>query len=98
MVGRRDRFSLLAMDAHRGTVDWRCELDLSSMSAPVTQRNRVFVAGERVGDGALLCLGVKGQALWERRLHLGRGPLSLFTLRQRGIRFPPPRAPPLFPT
>jgi len=85
MVGRRDRFSLLAMDAHRGTVDWRCELDLTSMSAPVTQRNRVFVAGERVGDGALLCLGVKGQALWERRLHLGRGPFSLLTVGQRVI-------------
>jgi outer membrane protein assembly factor BamB len=85
MVGRRDRFSLLAVDAHRGSIDWKCELDLSSMSAPVTQRNRVFVAGERVGDGALLCLGVKGQVLWERRLHLGRGPFSLLTVGQRVI-------------
>lgn len=85
MVGRRDRFSLLAIDAHRGTVGWRSELDLSSMSAPVTQRNRVFVAGERVGDGALLCLGARGQALWERRLHLGRGPFSLLTVGQRII-------------
>jgi hypothetical protein len=76
-VGRRERFSLIAADAHRGSIHWQCELDLDSMAAPLPQGNRVFLAGERAGVGTLLCIGAKGQMIWERRLHLGRGPFTL---------------------
>ncbi len=84
-VGRRERFSLIAADAHRGTVHWKRELDLDSMASPLPQGNRVFLAGERAGEGALLCLGVKGQTIWERRLHLGKGPFTLLGPGQRVI-------------
>ncbi len=76
-AGRRERFSLLAADAHRGTLHWNRELDLNSTSVAMVQRNRVFVAGARAAEGVLLCLGSMGQPLWERRLHLGRGPFTL---------------------
>jgi outer membrane protein assembly factor BamB len=85
MVGRRERFSVLAADAHRGTLHWKCEFDLNSMSAPVPQGSRVFVAGDRAGQGVLLCLGLKGQPIWERRLHLGSGPFALLAPGQRVI-------------
>jgi outer membrane protein assembly factor BamB len=84
-AGRRERFCLLAADAHSGSLHWKCELDLTSLSALVPQRSRVFVAGERAGQGIVMCLGLKGQLIWERRLHLGEGPFTLVAPSQRVI-------------
>jgi len=84
-AGRRERLSLLVADAHQGTLQWTRELDLTRAAIPVSRGNRVFIAGERGPDGLLVCLAATGQALWERRLHLGHGPFTLVGAGHRVI-------------
>src|SRR5215472_3544702 len=84
-AGRRDRLSLLAADAHQGTLHWTREVELTRPASPVAQGNRVFIAGERGPDGVVVCLAATGQPLWERGLHLGHGPFTLVAASHRVI-------------
>lgn len=74
VLGRKERCALVAADAASGEVHWNIELSLSMPSQPLPSGSRVAVAGERGGDGMVVCFGPKGTLAWERRLHLGHGP------------------------
>lgn len=84
MLGRGTNHALLLADAHTGDVAWTREFQLSRPSAPLPSRNRIYVAGERDGEGMLLCLDSRGNVLWERALNLGAGPFALTAL-PRGV-------------
>ncbi len=77
LLGRAERVALFVADAHSGNIHWTHEATLASPSRPLVQGSRVLVAGEREGSGVLICLSAKGAPLWERQLHLGKGPFEL---------------------
>lgn len=81
VLGRAGQNALFAADAHSGEIAWESELSVTRPSAPLIFGSRAWIAGEREGDGVLLCFGQGGRALWERALHLGPGP---YTLRRSG--------------
>jgi len=77
MVGRGDKSVLFCADAHSGALLWTQEFDLDRPSLPVINRDRVHLAGERQGNGMLVVLDGEGAPVWERPLHVGRGPYAL---------------------
>jgi hypothetical protein len=81
--GRGDRHTLLAADAHGGSIQWTYALSLSLPSVPLAQRHGVLIAGEgSAGDGVVLRLGTNGRPAWEQKLSLGRGPFALTSVGQ----------------
>ncbi|MDY7228072.1 PQQ-binding-like beta-propeller repeat protein [Hyalangium rubrum] len=83
-LGRGTHHALLLADAHTGDVTWTREFQLSTPSAPLPVRTRVYLAGVRDQEGLLLCLDSRGKLLWERPLHMGVGPFALTAL-PRGV-------------
>lgn len=49
-----------------GAVVWTRELLLSQPSSPVTARGKTWLSGGREGRTFIVCLGNKGQLLWEK--------------------------------
>jgi outer membrane protein assembly factor BamB len=49
-----------------GAIAWTREFVLSMPSAPVSARGRSFLAGARDGRTVVVCLGPRGQVLWEK--------------------------------
>ncbi len=77
MLWRGERSAVFAADAHSGNIAWTRELQLDTPSQPIAVGTRVMIAGYQDQDAVLVCLGRYGQPLWEKKLHLGSGPLSL---------------------
>jgi outer membrane protein assembly factor BamB len=80
MLGQGSHFALLLSDAHTGEATWTYEMSLSLPSMPLPSGKRLYVAGEREGEGVLVCLDAMGQTRWQRALHLGPGPFALARL------------------
>ncbi len=80
LLSRGDRVALFVADAHSGNIHWTHEASLEQPSKPLVLGGRVLVAGARDGAGLLVCLSTKGTPLWERQLHLGKGPLQLLAV------------------
>ena len=80
LLGRKERCGLLVADAHSGVVAWNLELSLGRPSQPVPAGSRVALAGERDGEGLVVCFGPQGKQVWERTLHLGGGPYRLLAV------------------
>lgn len=55
-------------DEPAGALRWTTELALSTPCPPVADRSRLFLAGARDGRTFALCIGARGQVLWERAL------------------------------
>lgn len=51
-----------------GAIVWTRELILSSPSTPVTARGKAWVSGSRDGRTFVVCLGPRGQVLWEKTI------------------------------
>lgn len=49
-----------------GAIAWTREVILSTPSAPVSARGRTWLGGARDGRTVVLCLGPRGQVLWEK--------------------------------
>lgn len=49
-----------------GAITWTRELILSMPGTPVASRGKFWVSGSREGRTLVLCLGSKGQVLWEK--------------------------------
>lgn len=77
LLGQGPHAVLLLADAHTGQAGWTRELPLARASLPLPLKRRVYVAGEREGEGVLLGYDAGGQLLWERALPLGPGPYAL---------------------
>lgn len=77
VLGRGSHHALFVVDAHSGEVAWEQDLNLARPSAPLITGSRAYVAGERDGEGVLLCYGAAGRPVWERSLHLGPGRYAL---------------------
>jgi len=77
VIGRKDRTAVVVGDAHSGAVDWNVEMPLELPSQPLAAGARLALAGERDGQGLVVCLDSKGRVAWEKRLHLGHGPYRL---------------------
>ncbi len=60
-----------------GAIVWTRELILSSPSAPVTARGRTWLGGARDGRTVIVCLGVRGQVLWEKSIPCDARTLTL---------------------
>jgi len=80
VLGRKERSVVVVADAHSGTVDWNVELPLALPSQPLSVGPRLALAGERDGQGLIVCLDAKGRVAWEKRLHLGHGPYRLLAI------------------
>lgn len=78
--GRADRHTLFAVDLHTGAIHWQRDFDLSSPSAPVAHRNRIWLAGQQEKRGLLLSLDSSGNILWKRVVPLGAPPYQLLAL------------------
>jgi hypothetical protein len=76
-VGRGGNVVIFCADAHAGALLWTQELELDRPTAPVAGRERIVIAGEREGNGVVLCLSSQGSTLWERTLQIGRGPYAV---------------------
>jgi outer membrane protein assembly factor BamB len=83
-LGKKSHHALLLADAHSGDVLWTREFHLSTPSAPLPTRSRIYIAGEQDREGRLLCMDARGRVLWDRPLHLGAGPFALAPL-PRGV-------------
>jgi outer membrane protein assembly factor BamB len=79
--GRADRHTLFAVDLHTGAIHWQRDFDLSSPSAPVAHRNRIWLAGYQDTRGLLLSLDTSGSILWKRVVPLGPPPYQLLALQ-----------------
>ncbi len=77
VIGRREHTGLIALDADSGAVSWTAQLELSRPSCPLARGRRLFVAGERGGQGVLVALTSEGKLLWERPLPQERAPYFL---------------------
>jgi hypothetical protein len=51
-----------------GTIRWTKELVLATPSRLAVSRSKLFIAGAREGRGWVVCLGTRGQLLWERAI------------------------------
>lgn len=51
-----------------GTIRWTKELVLATPSRLAVTRSKLFVAGAREGRAWVVCLGARGQLLWERSI------------------------------
>ncbi len=60
-----------------GAIVWTRELILSSPSAPVWARGHTWVGGSRDGRSVLICLGPRGQVLWEKTVPCDGRTMSL---------------------
>jgi len=79
--GRTDRHTLFAVDLHTGAIQWHRGFDLSSPSAPVAHRNRIWLAGQQDKRGLLLSLDASGNVLWKRVVPLEPAPYQLLALK-----------------
>lgn len=80
LLSRAEHAALIAADAHSGAIAWTRELPLANPSRPLAIGSRVYVAGEHAGEPVLVSLSAKGAPVWQRPLHLGRGPLALLAV------------------
>ncbi|MBF5044117.1 PQQ-binding-like beta-propeller repeat protein [Aggregicoccus sp. 17bor-14] len=76
-LGQGLQGAVLVADAHAGEVAWTALLPFGQPTLPLPRGAHLYVAGQAEGEGALACLGTRGQLLWERGLHLGPGPYAL---------------------
>lgn len=60
-----------------GAVTWTRELILSMPTRPVAARGRTWLGGARDGRTVVVCLGPRGQLLWEKSLNADARTLSL---------------------
>lgn len=60
-----------------GAIVWTRELILSTPSAPVWARGHTWLGGARDGRTVLICLGPRGQVLWEKTIPCDARTLSL---------------------
>lgn len=60
-----------------GAIVWTRELILSSPTAPVSARGHTWLGGARDGRTVLICLGPRGQVLWEKTIPCDARTLSL---------------------
>lgn len=60
-----------------GAIVWTRELILSSPCAPVWARGHTWLGGARDGRTVLMCLGPRGQVLWEKTIPCDARTLSL---------------------
>ena len=60
-----------------GAIVWTRELILSSPSAPVWAKGHTWVGGARDGRTVLICMGPRGQVLWEKTIPCDARTLSL---------------------
>lgn len=63
-----------------GAVVWTRELLLSMPSTPVSSRGKTWLAGARDGRTVVLCLGPKGQILWEKPVPVDASTTQLLPL------------------
>ncbi|MGQ0508646.1 MAG: outer membrane protein assembly factor BamB family protein [Myxococcaceae bacterium] len=96
LLGRGDRVAVFVADAHSGNILWTHETTLSLVSRPLLLGSKVLMAGERDEAGQLVCLSAQGALLWERPLHLGRGPYALLAVGRQVLVTGPTGAATLF--
>ncbi|HEY1087391.1 MAG TPA: hypothetical protein VGE37_06845, partial [Archangium sp.] len=60
-----------------GAIAWTREFVLSQPSAPVSARGRSWLAGAREGRTVVICLGPRGQVLWEKPIPCDARSVSL---------------------
>ncbi len=60
-----------------GAIVWTRELILGTPSAPVSARGKTWLGGARDGRTAIVCLGARGQVLWEKTVPCDARTLSL---------------------
>jgi outer membrane protein assembly factor BamB len=84
LLNRGEHTALFACSAvgrgdHRpaGTVGFTRELILATPCAPVTLRQRIWLGGGREERGVVVCLGPRGQILWDRAVPCDPATLSL---------------------
>lgn len=63
-----------------GAIAWTRELMLSNPCSPVTARGRTWIGGVRDGRTSVVCLGPRGQVLWERTVPCDGRTLALLPL------------------
>jgi outer membrane protein assembly factor BamB len=75
MLNRGEHSALYLCDAlapgtttPAGAIAWTRELILSQPSAPVTARGKAYFTGSRDGRTLAVCLGPRGQVLWEKTI------------------------------
>ncbi len=84
VINRGEHSALYACDAlatggttPAGAVAWTRELILSMPTRPVAARGRTWLGGARDGRTVIVCLGGRGQVLWEKTLSCDARTLSL---------------------